>query len=59
MSKKDYIIIANAISEAGMQCTGAESEGIKIAVQSLIINLSLKNPRFDADKFVDACGITS
>ena len=60
MTKKDYVKIAKAIAD----CAGQNRENYyskemrRRIVQSLIIALSENNPRFDSERFAEACGIT-
>ena len=51
MTKKDYVKIAKAIAEA--------VDSKREIVQSLTIALAAENAKFDASRFVEACGITS
>jgi len=57
MSKKDYIIIANTLSDvfnANAYCLDNATD--KLSVVFAFINaLEKENPRFDAKRFVTAC----
>lgn len=63
MTKKDYQIIAQALSEALKEAEqendgGLESSGVKTAAFSVASYLAIDNPRFDWEKFLQACGFS-
>ena len=61
MTKKDYIVIANAIREnrnAILYNTEITRLGIyRLVVDSLANKLKLDNPSFNYEKFFEACGL--
>jgi len=62
MTKKDYIIIARAIKNAWKHTMLYEGYTSKIEAMSLIGSLSTElskdNPRFNEQKFIDACQVS-
>lgn len=65
MTKKDYILIANAIKEQ-WQLSKKHSEhpqhsGLAIHNTALRLAYAFKqdNPRFDVDRFLTACGVSN
>ena len=69
MTRKDYVTLAQILAEAvdairtedrgdwGHGDAEIEEEGFRRAVESLSGFLSTENPRFDEDRFRDACGL--
>lgn len=58
MTKKDYELVAVAINKALNGCQGEYyKNGVRRAACSICNSLMIENPRFDADKFLAACGI--
>jgi hypothetical protein len=60
MTKKDYCLIASAISRARWnvsQCNQTPTESIDTLVVYLATMLKQDNPRFNEDKFKKACKI--
>lgn len=62
MTKKDYELIARAIKRQWtiqVSITGTGDKSLAIHETALRIAYALKteNPRFDKDKFLQACGI--
>jgi hypothetical protein len=59
MTRKDYIAIAAALHrayrEAGMHPGTDKMNGVLLAAHELSATLKADNPRFDLDKFLDAC----
>lgn len=56
MTKKDYILIADAIAKAFPEAlTYAQEEAQTDVIESLCTALKRDNPRFDERKFMDAC----
>jgi len=59
MTKKDFELIAEVLREAVEEAEGNLNQ--EATLESLVIDftniLSMKNPRFDRDKFFIACGI--
>ena len=64
MSKKDYKIIAEAIWRSGyIKDSNKIRQEAKESMRRLIVNdligsLKQDNPRFDRDKFTEACGLS-
>lgn len=54
MSKKDYELIANAISSVDKRLNADPLGDAAIAIADVMAE---DNPRFDRDKFLAACGI--
>lgn len=69
MTRRDYVFIAQAIKDARTAALhhvplgeGTESvfiHGINSAAYQLARNLSEDNPKFDRQRFLDACGVPS
>jgi hypothetical protein len=64
MTKKDFELIARALKEARMhwvigEASDADSfrKGIEAAATELANSLRSTNPRFDAARFLAACGV--
>ena len=62
MTKKDYVLIAGAIKEQWKRTVRAHGKGeysLQVHWTALEISYALKkeNPRFDNNKFLEACGI--
>lgn len=65
MTKKDFVMIAETIKathakEIQLGVTGQELKLVEIALSSFAQEIANKlgeqNPRFDTDRFLDACG---
>jgi hypothetical protein len=56
MTKRDYEIIAAAFREAFRGALKEERPGVERAMYVLAGELKGDNPRFDAQKFINACG---
>lgn len=60
MSRKDYEAIAAAIKRAsalyGPYGFMDQTIGIKTAAESIALALQADNPRFDRERFMQACG---
>ena len=62
MTKKDYILIANAIGRTGMASNigrrkRSPEEVLSLLVTDLSASFKNDNPRFDGDRFRAACGL--
>ena len=60
MTRKDYVLIAEAIKRANENWTGfAPEAGLAIEglAKSLSVQLVIDNPRFDRARFLTACGV--
>ena len=57
MTKKDYIIIARAIVEAKIWAGTDQKSGVTLTSQYISDALQKDNPKFDAEKFAEACGL--
>ncbi|HLE06457.1 MAG TPA: hypothetical protein VI790_03825 [Candidatus Nanoarchaeia archaeon] len=56
MTKKDYVLIANAIKSAKERPDYPKTDKLEIAVSYLAVDLQDDNLRFDRIKFIEACG---
>lgn len=56
MTRKDYKLIADAVNEARMLAEHPDS--VQLAAQTLATALAKDNPRFDMERFIEACGFT-
>lgn len=58
MTRKDYMLIAAAIKEThdAMADRPAERGGVYNTAATIACALRKDNPRFDAARFMDACG---
>jgi hypothetical protein len=54
MSKKDYVLIAGAIDRTST-LINADKHTIHMVVMHLSHALEQDNPRFDSERFIDAC----
>lgn len=62
MTRKDYELIAKAMKEARMHAIreDAPSGGafwLKAAAAEVALALAFENPRFDRERFLNACGV--
>jgi hypothetical protein len=61
MTRKDYEVISRGIRKAIESCDEngrwAERDGVVLAAQSISIRLGVDNPDFDAQRFLEACGV--
>lgn len=59
MTRKDYILLADALRRARIETlrTGHDAEGIRIAAIEIAYELKDDNPAFDKERFMKACGI--
>lgn len=55
MTRKDYILISDAIRDAYLSADDSKRPAIDDVIARLVRKLSLDNPRFDAARFVAAC----
>lgn len=64
MTRKDYVLIARAVSKAKATISIKDSVGahmenaIKRVAESLAMELRIDNPNFKRDRFMEACGFT-
>lgn len=66
MSKKDYILIAKSLNDSltTLRANSDDSQadtmlmvtGCLMAIRELSLNLQADNPRFNQQKFLEACG---
>ena len=56
MTRKDYVIIAEVFAHFGQMVELEETIGADIA-RNLADALQADNPRFNRDRFLDACGV--
>ena len=67
MTRKDYILIAAALNSAlqtpdywyASNCDSQYEKGAKSAINALAVSLASDNPRFDRERFLKACGVTT
>lgn len=61
MTRKDYILIAAAIANAGVSVTDINEpqyqHGIEDTTHAIADALARDNPRFDCERFLKACGV--
>ena len=62
MTRKDYVMIADSIRgainfETEFNNNEAGADAIKKFSFALALTLQADNPRFDRDRFLDACGV--
>ncbi len=62
MTKKDYELIAEAINELSTKPIkgipdDAFADGVRAVAEHLAVALNRDNPRFDKDRFMEACGL--
>lgn len=57
MTKKDFELIASALCESRKLTPLYERYALDIVVDKLTQALASKNPRFNKDKFLKACGV--
>lgn len=55
MTRKDYVLIAQAISDQQHWLTAEERQPITGLIYTLASALARDNPRFDRSKFIAAC----
>lgn len=57
MTRKDYKLIADAVNEARLLSNYVLPErAIELVAQTLATALAKDNPRFDMERFIEACG---
>ena len=63
MTRKDYVLIADAIKTQIELSTKYEEEESRAGAQNIAYDLAWKlsedNPRFDRDRFLVACGVNN
>lgn len=66
MTRKDYVMIAEAVKDAGRKAALCRSETADTAKAALLDaatyiadGLAQDNPRFDRKRFMEACGFTA
>ncbi len=63
MTRKDYILIAEAVRDSltdpefGLVWPERERTAIGLLAHQIAHRLRQDNPRFDMDRFIDACGL--
>ena len=58
MTRKDYVLIAAALDAARRASNDDDvQEGVTFAARHLCIDLAATNPRFDRERFLEACGV--
>ena len=63
MSKKDYILIAEAIKSAQTSLlyattnAGETRRSVEHVAQNLAFTLAIENPLFNTERFLSACGV--
>lgn len=63
MTRKDYILIAkvlkrqhkSSLTHINKDVRDAEAYSVKMVAEDLALELSLENPRFDRQRFIDYC----
>lgn len=57
MTRKDYVLIAQAIKRAKDECLSDDTTGaVKQAARNVALSMERDNPRFDRARFMAACG---
>ncbi|HEV2178366.1 MAG TPA: hypothetical protein VGU20_31210 [Stellaceae bacterium] len=67
MTRKDYVLIAEALKEARAEirskeppeCVAALNDGVSYAAEELAFYLYRDNQRFDRERFLRAAGVQS
>lgn len=63
MTRKDYVLIAAALKRAQVAEVYEHDKnmraGVEYAARCVAITLAEDNPRFDRDRFLQACGVAS
>jgi hypothetical protein len=57
MTRKDYILLADALKAAAYALNPPERYGALLAAYEISHILQEDNPRFDRKRFMDACGL--
>ena len=59
MTRKDYQLLAGAVAVAMQRCevSAFRDDTLRVFVDELSRRLAADNPRFDACKFREACGV--
>jgi hypothetical protein len=57
MTRKDYVLIAEAMKAAAYALNPPQRTGALLAAYELSHSLQEDNPRFDRKRFMDACGL--
>jgi hypothetical protein len=59
MTRKDYILIAEALKRAWNTEAESAFPGVQAAARNLAESLARDNPRFDRERFLKAAGVQS
>lgn len=62
MTRKDFVLIANALKDAAEMASTAHPDfrrGVNQAASDIAYALRTTNPRFDRERFLKACGMQS
>lgn len=59
MTRKDYVLIANAIATAKLNADREERPIISRAASHIAYALRRENSRFDTSRFMAACGFSA
>ncbi len=57
MTRKDYILLADALKAAAYALNPPERTGALLAANEIAHSLAEDNPRFDRARFLKACGL--
>ena len=57
MTRKDYILLADALKAAAYSLNPPERTGALLAANEIAHCLAEDNPRFDRARFLKACGL--
>jgi hypothetical protein len=58
VTKKDYVLIAAALKGAfPIPENNTPASAWRLCVDSIALQLSLENPRFNGTRFLEACGV--
>lgn len=57
MTKKDFEAIANSIAREARIAAPEQMFTIRMVASSIAATLTAQNPRFDRERFMEACGV--
>lgn len=57
MTRKDYVLLAEALKAVVQSVDKPERTGAMLAAHELSYRLGQDNPRFDRRRFIEACGL--
>ncbi len=57
MTRKDYVLLAEALQAAAYSLNPPERAGVLLAAHEIALRLKQDNPRFDRDRFLRAAAL--